>query len=367
MQSDLVSMASLYTVPADALCGKTPLFPDIGYTYGQMETGIREAMAFHADFMTQAKICPERGLVGAAPVEWAARLLRKRGIAGAVIEKMGSLTFTKRRPADVSQFQAHAEEQCVHQRPLIFRVAFGPLKNINCCGTRQAPDLAEYLTFIQLARLMAALAPLYPYGIKVQLVPDDLRARQANLCPESYTSSYINGLRQLVHALRFEDWLEVEAGEQRLYQLYNVNDYRAAAEMALRDWQRTEPDSYAVKWASALENAERNLPLSMDCNRAEEVPAAAWRYMKAHQAELLSGMWSQRKVFPVIYANHPNAYQIYSMGHKKSKLPWQVALPLSLLDHTALADPIDKLFKNIQRVCGPHETCALARVCGGDC
>jgi len=323
------------------------LIPDIGYSHRHLADDVHEALVFHENFLKTVKMNFERGLHDVPVPEWAPRLLRKKGVAAAVIEKAGSLTFTKRRPDDTAAFLRHVQACCDRQAPLLFRVAFGPLKNVNCCGGCQAPDLAEYLTVIQLARFMAAIAPLYPHGVKIQLVPDDLRARKANLCCETMTRTYITGLRHLVRSLAFGDWIEVEDGEARLYRHYRVPDYHQAAEARLQAWKESDPESYAMKWQSAVENADKNLSRSLPGDRADAVSAAARRYLAAHQAEILSGMWSPQDAFPLIFANHPNTYQIYSLGHKKSKLPWQICLPVSLLDRTSLKSALSVFFRGI--------------------
>ena len=321
------------------------LIPDINYTRSQLIAGVEDALNFHAGFLAMAQTSPDTGLLSVPTPEWAPRLLQKKGHCDALIEKIGSLTFTKRRPDDLAPFDAYVRAQYDSKARLLFRVAFGPLKNVNCCDHRQSPDLAEFLAFIQLARLMAALAPLYPYGLKVQLVPDDLRARKANLCPVDYTQTYIAGLQSLAENLSFDQWLSVEDSETRLYQLYEVEKFQDQAGAWLDDWQRREPERYEARWHAALENAGKNVSASLVHQQVTDISSAARRYLVAHQAEILSGMWSPRDAFPLIYANHPNAYQIYSLGCKKSKLPWQICLPLNLLEGTSMLEKVSSLLR----------------------
>lgn len=316
------------------------LLPDISFTQSQLESALREAKSFLAEYEGSAETSPSFGLKNNVMPEWAPRMLRKKGVPGAVIEKIGSLTFVKRRPEDVTPFLRHVQDAYEAQRPLFFRVAFGPLKNMQCNGANQNPDLAEYLTVIQLARFMMQVAPLYPHGIKVQLVPDDKRAQCANRCPSCYTHCYIVGLRDMVKALGFADWLQVEEGQTRLYAEYRVPDYMAAAEGKILHWQKNDPESFAARWATAMENAGRNIAPEQANDDAGEVSSAAWRYLVAHQAEILSGLWSAPQVFPLVYANHPNNYQLYSLGHKKTKLPWQIALPVNLVSPELISSSV---------------------------
>ncbi len=326
----------------DASCNDTLLIPDIGYTRDHLIEGVREALSFHHHFLQTAKTSPECGLIGVPTPEWAPRFLRGKTIPEAVVEKAGSLTFSKRRPDNVAPFLHYVSTACANQTPLLFRVAFGPLKNVNCCDHHQSPDLAEYLALIQLARLITAIAAIYPHGIKVQIVPDDLRARKANLCPVDYTQTYIAGLKTLAQRLSFSDWLDVENGESRLYDLYNVEHYQERAEQELQKRKLDDPDRYAARWQSALENAEKNVASSLIHGQITDISSAAWRYLVAHQAEILSGLWSPRDAFPLVYANHPGTYQIYSLGYKKTKLPWQICLPLNLLGGTGLEQHIEQ-------------------------
>ncbi len=55
------------------------------------------------------------------------------------------------------------------------------------------------------------------------------------------------------------------------------------------------------------------------------------RYLVAHKAEMLSGMWSPVDALPLVYANHPDNFQLYTMGRGLTKLPWQVRLPFAAL------------------------------------
>jgi hypothetical protein len=315
---------------------QTMLLPDINYTRSHLIEGIRDALSFHRHFFWTAKSSPERGLYEVPVPDWALRLVRRKTIPEALIEKVGSLAFSKRRPENTQPFLDYVSAMHADRKPLLFRLAFGPLKNVNCCDHRQSPDLAEYLAFIQLARLIASLAAIYPHGIKVQLVPDDLRARKANLCPVEYTHTYIAGLKKLARALSFDHWLQVEDGEARLYDLYDVESHQEQATLKLEQWKIDDPASYEARWQSALENAEKNVAASLVEGQVTDIPSAAWRYLVAHQAEILSGMWAPRDAFPLVYAHHPNAYQIYSLGHKKTKLPWQICLPADLLESDGL-------------------------------
>jgi hypothetical protein len=140
---------------------------------------VREAQAFHNAFLQGANISEERGVHTVPEHPWAAKMLRRASVPEAVVEKLGSTSFCKRRPENTAPFLEYVQRQYEQGQPLTFRVPFGPLKNMNRCGAEQLPDIAEYLTMIQLARMADALTGLYPHGIKVQLVPDDQRARKA--------------------------------------------------------------------------------------------------------------------------------------------------------------------------------------------
>lgn len=292
---------------------------------------VAEAHAFCRQFRQDYAVTAHGVICTTAPV-WAKQLLRKRSVVAAVMEKAGSSTFVKQRPRDTSDYQTYVQKQFDAQKPLQFRIPVGPVKNMNLCGDQQFPDMAEYLMFMQLARFAASVAALYPYGVKMQIVPDDVRAQTANLCPDSYVQSYISGLRQMVDSMGFSEWLQVESGQMRLCDLYRVQNFKPLAEQKLLDWKKNEPETFAEKWQSALENAQKNFVVRNDADAESEIAASAWRYLVAHQSEILSGMWSPVDAFPMIFANHPNNYQLRSMASKKTRLPWQVKMPISLLD-----------------------------------
>lgn len=306
------------------------LLSDIQFTLSQLKIDIQEAKEFLVHLFSESVLTTEKGLTLTTQPSWGPRLVRRNGIAGAVIEKAGSRNFVKRRPEDETAFQAYVQKQTDAKQPLLFRVGFGPLKNVNNCGCRQSPDWAEYLAVIQLTRMLHALAGVYPYGIKAQIVPDDLRSRSANHCPEIYIEQYIAGLQDLVARMGLWNMISVERGQAKLYAQYDVPSYREAALQALKAWQKKDPEAFAARFETAMENARKNL-LCTDELTQEDIEISAWNYLIAHRAEMLSGLWSPGDAFPLRYANHPNSYQIYTIGLKKTKLPWQIELPVSLI------------------------------------
>ena len=296
-----------------------------------LTAAIAEAETFCAEFAATMQI-GANGVTAVTQPKWARQMVHRRGVVDAVIDKIGSNSFAKRRPKETADYNAYVKKRYEAGEALLFRIPVGPVKNMIRHSGPQMPDIAEYLMFVQLARFAAAIAPLYPHGVKIQIVPDDVRARAANLCPDDYVASYIGGLRRLVDAMTFSEWLQVEDGQMRLCDLYKVARYREAAETKLLDWKANEPESFTSRWEAALENARKNFPVEQSDDSEAEIAASAWRYMVAHQSEILSGMWSPVDAFPMVYANHPNCYQLFSMGAKKTKLPWQISLPVDLLD-----------------------------------
>lgn len=290
------------------------------------------AKAFHHEFLLSVENA-SYGLKVLKVPQWAQQILRKKKREVAIIEKIGSNSFAKRRPQDIGPYTEYVQKRLVAEEPLLFRIPVGPLKNMYLGDGNQLPDLAEYLMLVQLARFAMAIASLYPHGVQIQLVPDDVRARAANKCPEQFTQEYITSLRRLVSSLQFDPWLKVENGQARLCDMYNVMRYREEAERKLSVWKEKEAESFAERWEIAIENARKNFVITKDEQYEAEIAASAWRYMVAHQSEILSGMWSPKDIFPLVYANHPNCYQIFSLGTKKTKLPWQIALPISLLNN----------------------------------
>lgn len=305
---------------------------------------VREAQAFHTQFLQGSVVSAERGVHTVPEHPWAAKMLRRASVPEAVIEKLGSTSFCKRRPENTAPFLAYVQRQYEQLLPLTFRIPFGPLKNMNRCGTEQLPDIAEYLTMIQLARMADALAGLYPHGIKVQLVPDDHRARKANMCPEEYTGTYIAGLQHMAKALGFDQWLHIENGEAALYEAYGVEEFMEAAQDDIQKWKDNDPESFNARWQVALDSAEKNFPAPLKREQPDAIAQSAWRYLVAHQAEILSGMWSTQDACPLVMANHKGNFQLFSLGTKKTKLPWQIALPVDLLKGTELEPSLAHVF-----------------------
>lgn len=295
-----------------------------------------EAENFHQRFLSSVVVTESGVMPSMQKNSWAADLIRKQGSVSAVLDKVGSNAFVKRKPADRAQYKSYIEDRYSEKKPLQFRIPIGPIKNMNVCGDRQSPDIAEYLMFVQLSRFAETIAELYPFGIKIDVVPDDVRAKYANLCPQAYIDQYITGLKNFVNELGFSSWLNVENGQMRLCDIYKVQSYLKEAETHLKNWQQKNPETFAIKWSSALENARKNFKVANQDNTEHEVSASAWNYMVAHMSEILSGMWSPKDVFPMVYANHPNNYQLFTMGQKKTQLPWQISIPAAAADPSLL-------------------------------
>ena len=301
-----------------------------GFTPASLHKAIAEARVFQTRFNDEGSVSAILGLHNVRQDDWAEKLLRRQPLAGAIITKLGSNGFAKRRPDDTSAYERYINAQASAEAPLLFRVGFGPVKNIPCNGCEQTPDLAEYLTLIQLGRAMQAIAMLYPHGVQVQLVPDDLRSRSANLCPLCFVDCYITGLQRMVRALNWDTWLRVEPGQTRLYREYRVADHFAAAERMLDRMRVEQPPAYTAKWNAAVSNAGKNLAYVDDHQPEADVEASARRYMIAQYAERLSGMWDAKDALPLRYGQHEQAFQMFTMTQGRTKLPWQIAIPLTM-------------------------------------
>lgn len=277
------------------------------------------------DFSNQSIQCKKQPL-------WARQLVNKSGLVMALVEKIGSNSFVKRRPEDKTSFIEYIK-RCVDSQKIIqFRIPIGPVKNMNLSGEDQYPDIAEYLMFIQLARFAAAVSAIYPFGIRIELVPDDVRAKAANDCPDHYVRSYVDTMRRMVVSMGFQEWLHVETGQMRLCEMYKVSQYREEAEKKLIELRDKNDLNFSQRWINALENAKKNFVVKDHANAEKEIAAAAWRYLVAHQSEILSGMWYPIDAFPMVYAHHPHNYQLFSMGAKQTKLPWQVVVPIDSIE-----------------------------------
>lgn len=313
----------------------SPQYTELGVTHEELRRYIRDAQESLSIF--KSMITSDRGIAllrGYQP-DWAKKILRRTSVKNAVVEKMGSNMFAKRRPDTLEPFNGYVERQLNTGKPLSLRVDFGPLKNAQRYGDAQDPDLAEYLAFAQLARYVSALSALYPYGIRVDVVPDNKRACAANLCRKEYIQRYISGLNEMVTNMGLNGFITIEPGQESLYSCYNVDAFVNEAQKYLEQQSAHSPETFCSVWQKAFYNAGRNLVLSEDVDAQKETEAAAWRYLVQCRAELLSGMWSPTDALPIRYGNHANSFQIYTMGRNITKLPWQISLPPSLIEDHA--------------------------------
>lgn len=302
-----------------------------GFTPASLKKLVSNAQQFHKKFLASSPC--DAGLYVSEIPDWGAKLIRRSGgITQAIIAKLGSNSFSKRRPTDTAHFLAYLEERYAEGAPLLFRIGTGPVKNAQQYGAAQAPDLAEYLMFIHLAKVMEAIAAIYPYGIRVQMIPDDLRGGNANCWPSEYSKRYIAGLRRLAKELRFESWLDVEEGQSRIYAAYEVEKHLHTAEQDIL----RNPDCHK-NLAIACMNAKQNVVSVHTTDVTESmIRESALRYMINHKAEMLSGIWTPKDAFPIRYGNHSDNFQLYTMGAGLTKLPWQIRLPISLLNCPSL-------------------------------
>jgi len=257
--------------------------------------------------------------------DWARQQINKQGAVRALAAKLASGTFMRRRPDDASAYEAALADAVAAQRPLQFRLGFGPLKNLQRCGPwAQQPDAAEFLTFAQVGRFVQAMAALHAPGVSVQVIPDDCRARFANNAPEACTRSYIAGLQQMVATLGLSGWLKIESGQCRVACCYEISRWRTQAEADLTAWRSAEPELFAARWTRAVENARENIVPVPDDATAQ---AAAWRYLIATRAEELSGLWDIGRYLPLRFGRHAGFYQLYTLKENQTLLPWQISLP----------------------------------------
>lgn len=316
-------------------------------TAEKLQRSVAEAEQFHLEFRTTTNdVLSERGIV-VCPGKVEQKFIRQTGgIAAAIVAKLGSNSVAKRRPRDTTAFRIHVQDRLDAGKPLLLRIGAGPVKNVQHCGGQQEPDLAEFLMLTQLARTVRAVASLYPHGVKVQMVPDDKRGGEANLWPPEFGQRYIAGLQSLGGFLGYDGWLTIEDGQARLYAQYRVASFRAAAEDELRAWARTDPAAYQAQFSYAANKAFDNLVAACQVT-PEAAQASAWRYLVALKAEELSGIFAPRDAFPLRYGRHHNSFQLYTMGPGLTKLPWQVALPRTLLREPArtIAQP----FRNLRQ------------------
>ena len=298
-----------------------------GLTVAEVRARVIDAQDFHARFLEGTR-CDARGLHLVEIPSWAEKHIRRSAnVPHAVLAKLGSNMIAKRRPEEAQSFLDFITRCFAARETLPLRVVFGPVKNVRRYGACQSADMAEYLTLVQLARVAEMIAAIYPYGVRVEIVPDDKRGGIANGWPQSFSAQYIASLRSMVKELQLARWMQVEDGQARLYEQYRVQDFTPAATAEVL----ADADLEA-KLERARYHARENLfSQESDILAEHEVQDSAMRYLVAHKAECLSGMWSPVDALPLVYANHPDNFQLYTMGRGLTKLPWQVKLPFAAL------------------------------------
>jgi hypothetical protein len=291
----------------------------------QINFDLRSAIAAARQTLAELKQVTscENGILKIQKVPfWATQTLRKSEPIAATLKKIGSGSFARRRPVVEKPYFDYISSRYKSASPLQFRLGCGPLKNIHVCGSNQRPDVSEYLMLAQLASFAQAIAALYPYGLNVQIIPDDERACGANGCPKEYTNSYITGLTELVSQTGLSGWLTLEQGQSQICKNYCVASYLSAAEEKLLKQSKTE--GFASRWERAVANALQNV---YPAPTHEQAQKAAWRYLVLHEAELMSGIWSIGDYFPLRYGRHDGFFQLFTMKENQTQLPWQISLP----------------------------------------
>ena len=333
-----MAATSIHSHTAFARTSRDGDMATIGLGINELRARLIDAQDFHVRFLEAAQ-CDEQGLHLAQMPPWAEKLIRRStNVAHAVLAKLGSNTVAKRRPEEKQAFLDHIARCVEAQTPLTLRIVFGPVKNVRRYGSYQSADMAEYLTLMQLGRVAETIAAIYPHGLRIQIVPDDKRGGIANAWPQAFSKQYIRSLQNMVKELQFDAWMQVEDGQARLYEQYGVENFTHAATMEVM-----ADAGFHAKLERARNHARENLFSYNNGNLPEhEVQDSAMRYLVAHKAEMLSGIWSPIDAVPLVYANHPDNFQLYTMGRGMTKLPWQVRLPfdaLSLMDDSPVPLP----------------------------
>ena len=295
-----------------------------GLSATELRMRVTEAREFHQRFLHET-MCNGQGLHARHAPEWCEKFIRRnRTIAQAFVVKLGSNLVAKRRPDITQPFHDYIAQCLAAECAVTLRVVVGPVKNVQRYGEYQSADMAEYLMLIQLARAVQHIAAIYPYGVRAAMVPDDLRGGAANAWPAAYSKRYVGSLQRMVKQLEFDAWLNVEDGQARLYETHDVANYMHAATVEVMADAKFEN-----KFARACDHARENLYSPHGTIGEDEVRQSAMRYLIMHSAEILSGMWSPVDALPLMYANHPGNYQLFTMGRGLTKLPWQIQLPFA--------------------------------------
>jgi hypothetical protein len=236
---------------------------------------------------------------------------------------MTNYRFCRRRPHDAAGMIGTIEAAIRAQEPVSCILGHGPLKNRNNCPYPTA-DWAECLAYVQLMRLASAVKALYEPGLSITLYVDDARSQFANAVDAAVTQPYFDSLGQLVQTLGFDAVITDIVSLQELYPAFQHESFLPQATAKVAQWRQDPLNQEALFELYA--HAHRNLVFPDTLSADEQhrlVDEATMRYQVCHEAEKLSGIWSQPNRVYMRYSPHEGFYQIFTLRKGSVSQPWQ--------------------------------------------
>jgi nucleoside-diphosphate-sugar epimerase len=213
-------------------------------------------------------------------------------------------------------------------QPIYLSVGFGAVKNPNGVAESRA-DWAEFFALSHLIALHNKVQLIYPPGLSIRLIFDDVTHLWANRGRRQVIDSYISSIKELIRVLEFD---RVIVRTRRLSSFaWICRVFYPFARRRVRRWER-DP-SHAEQLQRMSEAARRNLALwpGLDDHMQERIAGkAAHRYRVFWEALRLSGISQTRRRIVAMYLDgsqhhiaQPLTLHLTTLDKGQMTQPWQ--------------------------------------------
>ncbi len=219
--------------------------------------------------------------------------------------------------------------QVASGQPILVTVGYAPLKNLNAVAYSRA-DWAEYFALCHLAAWHNKVCGVYAPGLRIRIAFDDTPLLMANCADRGAMKSYIDSIRSLVRALRFDKLIVGTMRHSRFSWVFHLGFYQIARRR-VRRWE-AEPANRA-QLDEMDEFARRNvvLPAGLDPNEQDRrIRNASHLYRVYWEALQISRFWKSRRSLVAMYLDgtqhhiqQPVALHLTSLDKGQVTQPWQ--------------------------------------------
>ena len=239
-------------------------------------------------------------------------------------------------------------------QPIRITLGYAPMKNQNAVSYNHC-DWAEFLSFCHLAAWNQKIQTVYPPGLTIRLVFDDSTVMIANGTARSYTDAYINSVRKLIRAMRYERLIVGVVRHSSFSWLFRFGLLQLARRR-MRRWDQQPENQEQIRIMA--EYARRNLLTTSTLSGEEEQTRcheAGHRYRVYFEAMRMSGVTRIGKSVVAMYMDgaqhHPPirpALRLATLHKELVTQPWQGAGAFEnngrcrLVPHVLTASRLDK-------------------------